>query len=391
MADFKHLDQLLERFTAGSVPGVGCAVAQDGKILYEKYCGYADIEAGRPITEQTLFRLYSMTKVVTCTAAMMLFERGKFLLTDPLYEYFPEYRHVKKVVWLPDGNYHLEPLDQPLLVKHAFTMACGLPYRQFGESPTAIAMRKAVEALEKNGPYDIIDEVKAVAQAPLAFEPGSHWLYGYGHEIVAALIKLVSGMEVSEFEQKEIFEPLGMQDTGYRFCKGDAPHKNLSQLACLYRKKGRGAFEKKDGLEHWHQEDSIYEPGGAGLFSTVRDYTKFAQMLACGGVYGGKRIIGRKTIDLMRQNQLNDAQLQDFYHPYNAGYGYGLGVRTMMDTGAGNANGSVGEFGWTGMLGTYASIDPSERLSIVYMHQMDPNEEMYHHLRVRAAANGCIR
>ena len=126
------------------------------------------------------------------------------------------------------------------------------------------------------------------------------------------------------------------------------------------------------------------------LFSTVRDYLTFTQMLANGGKHNGQQIIGRKTIDLMRQNQLCPSALEDFTNSYNAGYGYGLGVRTMMDLASGNCNTSVGEFGWTGMMGTWTAIDPSEGVSAVYMHNMLPNMEEYHHLRVRAAAFGLV-
>ena len=139
------------------------------------------------------------------------------------------------------------------------------------------------------------------------------------------------------------------------------------------------------------QEDAVYEGGGAGLFSTVPDYLAFTQMLAAGGTYRGHHYIGRKTIDLMRQNQLNETQLKDFRNSYLAGYGYGLGVRTMMDPAAGYSPTSIGEFGWTGMAGTYTSIDPSEGFSVVYMHQLDPNMEEEHHHRIRSVAYGLLR
>ena len=242
------------------------------------------------------------------------------------------------------------------------------------------------ELAKKHGKYDIVTEVRAMGSVPIAFEPGTRWLYGYGHDIVAALIQVVSGKTVGQFLQDEIFDPLGMKDTGYRY-KGDIEQRMISH----YNRDEDGNYKKMPGfLDEFHQPDAICEMGGAGLYSTVRDYLKFSQMLANGGVYNGQRIIGRKTIDLMRSNHLNEEQLKDFRNSYLAGYGYGLGVRTMMDIAEGHSNGSPGEFGWTGALGTYVSIDPSEKSSIVYMHQMLPNMEEYHHLRVRAVANGCL-
>ncbi|HEX2945947.1 MAG TPA: serine hydrolase domain-containing protein [Clostridia bacterium] len=386
MARFDDLSAMLEKFVKNGPAGCGCAVAKDGKTLYEGYFGYADLESKRPVAEDTVYRLFSMTKVIICTAAMMLFERGKFLLNEPLYEYFPEYRDTQVVVTSPSGMVGTRKAKNPMLVKHAFSMAVGMPYA-FGDSPTIRAMTKVKEELlKKYGKYDIVTEVKAMGSVPVAFDPGTHWLYGYGHDIVAGLIQVVSGKTVGQFLKDEIFEPLGMKDTGYRF------HDDIeARLVSHYKRDEKGNMTKIPGfLDEFHQPDAIYECGGAGLYSTVNDYLKFSQMLANGGIYNGTRVIGRKTIDLMRANQLNAEQLKDFNNSYLAGYGYGLGVRTLMSNAEGHSNGSVGEFGWTGALGTYVSIDPSEGLSMVYMHQMDPNMEEYHHLRVRAVVNGCL-
>lgn len=388
MANFDDLSKLLEKFVKDGLPGCGCAIAKDGKILYEGYFGYADLEEKKPITEDSVFRIFSMTKVVICTAAMILFERGKFLLNEPIYEYLPEYKDTKVFITDSNGNVHVEKAKNTMLIKHAFTMAVGMPY-SFGNSPTAKEMNKVrAELVEKYGKYDIVTEVKTMGSVPVAFEPGTHWLYGYGHDIIAGLIQVISGKPVGKFLYDEIFGPLGMDNTGYRF------HDDIEgRMVSCYKKNEDGILEKVPGmLDEYHQPDAIYESGGAGLYSTVRDYLKFSQMLANGGCYNGQRIIGRKTIDLMRTNQLNEQQLKDFNfnNSYLAGYGYGLGVRTLMSTAAGNSNGSIGEFGWTGALGTYTSIDPSEGFSLVYMHQMIPNMEEYHHLRVRAVANGCL-
>ncbi|MCL2060696.1 MAG: beta-lactamase family protein [Oscillospiraceae bacterium] len=403
MADFKHLDALLKEFAANGLPGCGCAVAKDGKVLYEGYHGMADIEWQRPIAQDTVYRLYSMTKVVICTAAMMLYERGQYLLSDPIYEYIPEYRERSVVHHSPNGGVAIRDAKTPALIRHAFTMAVGLPYG-FGDTPTTGAMRQInaeLEAKHGKGMYSIVDEAKAIARVPAAFEAGEHFLYGYGHDIVAALIQVISGKSVWDFLREEIFGPLGMDSTGYRYF-GDI----RQRMATLYRRDASGgaaapgtaaasapaaAVATADRRDHLHEANAKLESGGAGLFSTVGDYLKFTQMLANGGMHGGRQIIGRKTIDLMRQNHLSEQQLKDFGGVYLAGYGYGLGVRTMMDLAAGGSNTSVGEFGWTGALGTWASIDPSEGASVVYMHQTSPNMEEYYHLRTRAAAYGGLK
>lgn len=386
MSGFDDLSALLEQFVRDGPAGCGCAVAKDGKTLYQGYFGYADLEAKRPVTEDTVFRLYSMTKVIICTAAMMLFERGKFLLNEPVYEYFPEYSDTQVIITKPNGAVDIRKAKNPMLIKHAFTMSVGMPY-PVGNSPTAVEITRVRDELaNKHGKYDIVTEVKAMGEVPVAFDPGTHWLYGYGHDIVAGLIQVVSGKTVGQFLQDEIFGPLGMNDTGYRYRDGIE-----ARMASHYKKDESGEMKKTPAfLDVYHEPDALYESGGAGLYSTVNDYLKFSQMLANGGSYNGIKIIGRKTIDLMRANHLNEDQLRDFTNSYLAGYGYGLGVRTLTSTAEGHSNGSAGEFGWTGMLGTYVSIDPQEGVSVVYMHQMDPNMEEYHHLRVRAVVNGCL-
>ncbi len=386
MAGFDDLSALLKQFVKDGTPGCGCAVAKDGKTLYQGYYGYADLEEKRPIAEDTIYRLFSLTKVVMCTAALILFERGKFLLNEPVYEYFPEYRDTQVFFKGNDGTYHVKKSDSPMLIKHVFTMSAGLPY-EFEDSPTAKELIRVKDELQKKyGKYDIVTEVKAVGSVPVEFEPGTHWRYGYGHDIIAGLIQVISGKTVGQFLQDEIFGPLGMENTGYRFRNG-----NEARMASFYRRDESGGMKKIPGiLDEFHEPDAMYEGGGVGLYSSVNDYLKFSQMLANGGIYNGKRIMGRKTIDLMRSNHLTNDQLKDFKGSYLAGYGYGLGVRTLMSTAGGHSNGTVGEFGWTGMAGTYVSIDPHEGFSVVYMHQMNPNMEEYHHLRVRAVANGCL-
>jgi CubicO group peptidase (beta-lactamase class C family) len=386
MSKYEDLSALMLRFVEKGPAGCACALAKDGKILYEGYFGKADLENSIPVTADTIFRLWSMTKVIICTAAMMEFEKGHFLLQEPLYEYFPEYRNPKVVKHLPNGGITFEEARNPLLIKHAFSMSVGLPYPN-GDDPTSLAMRKARENLTKqHGKYTLRQDIKAIAEAPIAFEPGTHFLYGFGHELVAGMVEVSSGKSIGQYLKEEIYDPLEMTSTAYRHF-GDT----RKRMSVAYRRDDAGKLTPAESsMDAWHEEDAIYEGGGAGLFSTVRDYLTFSQMLANGGVYKGRRIIGRKTIDLMRRNQLTEEALRDFQYTYTAGYGYGLGVRTMMDPAAGSSNSSVGEFGWTGMAGTYTAIDPLEHFSIVYMHQMMPNMEEYHHHRIRAVAYGCL-
>lgn len=389
MSNYKDLDKLLEGFVRRGPSGCGCAVVRGKDIVYEGYFGLANVEEKRAVDEHTVYRIYSMTKIVTCVAALKLFEQGKFLLNEPLSEYLAEYKDTQVFVTKEDGTVDVRPAKSPILIKHAFTMGIGLPYHMFSNSPTGKAIGQVVDGLLSDGKKpDILTWTKAMGSVPLEFDPGEHWLYGYSHDVLAGLIEAVTGKRMGQYLQDEIFGPLGMKDTGYHY-RDDIEQR----MAAYYHRTAYNQFEHIEdclGIERFLQGDQIFDGGGAGLYSTVRDYMKFTAMLANGGAYGGERIIGRKTIDLMRTNHLGESQLNELRSSYHAGYGYGLGVRTLMDSAAGHSNSSLGEFGWSGMAGTYASIDPSEQLAIVYMQQLAPNLEEYQHLRIRSVVNGCL-
>lgn len=385
MRKFQAMDDFLQEHVKAGPPGCGCMVAQNGETLYENYFGYADLEKKIPITANSVYRQYSTTKVMVVTAAMLLFERGKFLLNDPISDYFPEWKNTMVALDQPDGSCVIRPVKRPIEVKDCFSMAMGIGYG--GDDYTHRMMEKVRSELAAGlGDYTLRDDIRAMAQVPVRFDPGEGWMYGFGHELVAGLIEVTSGMRLSEFLQKELFEPLGMHSTGYHFF-GDIQEK----LVTPYLRHEDGSKEPTQAMfEERFAPQARYEAGGAGIFSSVRDYSVFAQMLANGGVYKGQRIMGRKTIDLLRANQLSDRQLQDYTGSYLEGYGYGLGVRTLIDA-AKSSSTSLGEFGWTGFMGTYVSIDPSEKASVVYMHNMVPNMEEYTHCRVRNIAYGALK
>lgn len=385
MSTWKDMDEFLGSHVKKGPAGCGCIVAKNSEILYENYFGYSNLETNKKITEQTVYRQFSTTKVIICTAAMLLFERGKFLLNDPISDYFPEWNNTQVAEKLDDGTYRIRPAKRPILVKDCFSMAMGIGYG--GDDYTHQMVGKVRQELKASiGDYTLRQDIHAMSQVPIAFDPGTHWLYGFGHELVAGLIEVTSGKTVGEFLKQEIFEPLGMTSTGYRYFDD-----MRQQMATLYQCEEDGTKHPIKGmLDDNHEPEAKYEAGGAGLFSSVRDYSAFAQMLACGGKYNGNQIIGANTIDLLRTNQLNEHQLNEFRNPYLDGYGYGLGVRTMMDPSKGS-NTPVGEFGWTGFMGTYVAIDPSESVSVVYMHNLMPNMEHYTHHRVRNIAFGAIK
>ena len=395
MEDFRALDALLQKFVDDGLPGCGCMIARKGEVLYENYFGYSDIENKIPLTADNVFRQASLTKVAEYTLAMKLYEQGRFLMTDPLYEYFPEWRNSTKRITLPDGTEDIVPVEKPITVKNIFNMTCGLPYEAHpgfpSQSRTAQDMGTALDKIGKH--YTLREQIKAMAEVPLDFEPGTRWLYGFASELTAGLIEQVTGMRAELAIKKLLFEPLGMGSSANYIC-GDleerlvkhyfiTPGKKLGEPGALYVKhvtEGPGMTGTLDEV-----------PGFQRVITNCRDYTRLMQMLANGGMLDGERFMGRKTIDLMRSNTLTQKMIdEDFTNDYLAGYGYGFGVRTLMDKGKGNHNGSLGAFGWTGGSGTWAEADPSEGVSIVYMHNLQPNLEEYHHLRMRAVAYGCL-
>ena len=398
MSNFKDLDALLQKFVDDGLPGCGMVIAKKGEILYENYFGWADIENNKPLTRNNVFRQASLTKIAMYTTAMMLYERGKFLMTDPLYEFFPEWKNMNKTVRTSNGSWEVVPCEGPVTVKNVMNMTVGLPYDMIlgdvpVKHPTSEAMAKYMKPLREKGYYTLREQIAAMSNVPLAFEPGTRWLYGFASELCAGLIEAVTGQPAEKVIKEMLFEPLDM-DSSANFFFGDIPER----LVKNYRLKPGTKLGDPDCLDivPADQEARMVGPlgtvpGFSRVITNPWDYTKFIQMLANGGIHNGEQIIGRKTIDLIRTNTISDTLIkEDFSNNYLCGYGYGYGMRTLMDKYTGHHNGSLGQFGWTGGTGTWGEADPSEGTSIVYMHNLQPNLEEYHHLRMRAVAYGCL-
>lgn len=392
MSRFRKMDDLLQKFALNSVPGCACTIMKDDEIIYEEYAGYANIDTKEAVHSRSIFRQASTTKLFTYAIIGMLYEEGKFLLSDPIYDYLPEWKNMTKYITKPNNELDIVPLENPITIKDVVTMACGLPYCMFPDvnsnQPVIAAMSKALLTISGEKRPTLREEVRAMAQVPVLFEPGTHWLYGFGSEITGAIVGEITGKPLRTVFQERIIEPLGLKDTS-TYITDD----NRKQVVNNYSKDSAGRYVNlSSDIEADYNTNLTPIGARPNLLTTSNDFAIFMQMLSNGGSYKGKRLIGRKTVDLLRTNYLNKMQLIDFNNnnPYLAGYGYGLGFRTLMDKAAGNHNGSIGAFGWTGGSGIWVEADPSEKLSIVYMHNMRPNEELYHHLRVRAVAYGCL-
>ncbi|MGO4495057.1 serine hydrolase domain-containing protein [Paenibacillus sp. 2RAB27] len=378
----ERLTPLLKSIMEKGPVGCACTVVQRGEVIYNETLGYADLEKKKAITPDSIYRIYSMTKVITCVAALMLYEKGLYLLNDPLEDYLPEFKNQQVHRDNEYGTKSISPAAGPILIKDLFTMTSGLTY---GGDGTETERKTRIIMENENATEDMRSLSKALASVPLDFDPGTRWKYGSSHDVLAALIEVLSGQTLGEFLQKEIFDPLGMTDTSFRISED-----KRDRLCAIYDRAEDGTLKPTTRMDSRYQAGCRNESGGAGLLSTIGDYSRFAQLLAKGGEYEGVRILSPKTIQLMATNHLSPQQLKDYNWQQLRGYGYGLGVRVMNDPAAGGINGSIGEFGWAGLAGSYLLIDPKEELSVVYMQQMIPSLEPYIHPRLRAAIYGAL-
>ena len=388
MENFQHMDALLKRLTAERLPGIGCVMTKGQEVIYEGYYGYADIENRTPVDASTVFRIYSMTRLPIYTLCMLLYEQGLFLPDDPLSQYFPEYASMKKFVQLNNGAGKIVPLQNPILVKHILTMSMGLPYGNdpIATIPTEAAMYKMHQALQEKGPFSLREEIRAAAEVPVAFEPGTHWMYGFASELSAGLCEVLTGKEIEQALIDSLFAPLEMTSTGMRFF-GDIPQR-LSKFYVADENLHPVYAAPRMDEKHLHGKENLR--GCPRIFSTPMDFAHLGMMLANGGEFHGKRIMSGQTIDLMRPNQLSEQQLEDFDGRVTMGYGYGYGVRTLMDKAKAGSNGSIGEFGWEGGSGPYFLVDPEKKFSLTVMYQRGGADLSEIHLKLRNTAYGCL-
>ncbi|MDR2534873.1 MAG: beta-lactamase family protein [Treponema sp.] len=368
-----YVDEYLQRIVdTGQVAGVGGLIIRRGVQVYRKSFGIQDIENKIPMRNDSIYRIYSMSKTFTIVAAMTLYERGLFKLHDPIKEFLPSFAEMQVARHDPRGIVELVPAKGPITFHHLFTMTSGLPYpggdsyssRLFGDAGTASAADAA-----QGKPWTTARIVDAAARIPLCFHPGEYWMYGFSHDVLGRLIEAVSSKSLGKYMEETIFAPLGLRDTQFY-----VPAEKRSRLTKAYSPTKTG-FQEVTGLNSDPgsvSDPPAFESGGGGLASTLDDVGRFAQMLLNFGKLEDIRILSRKTIDLIRQNHVLPAHIQNFGFSSMAGYGYGLGVRTMRDTDAAGLNGSVGEWAWDGMLGTWYCVDPTENLVAVFLIQRSP-------------------
>ena len=364
----KHLqnvDEYLQRIVdIGQVAGVSASITRHGETAYSKSFGMQDIEKHIPMNNDSIYRIFSMTKTFTIVAAMTLYEKGLFKLSDPIAEFLPAFTDMKVARHDERGVMNIVPALTQITFEHLFTMTSGIPYH--GEdSYAAWLFSETMSKIDKT--VSTAQIVEAVAKLPLCFNPGTFWMYGFSHDVLGRLIEVISGKTLGAYMTEVIFEPLNLVDTAFFV----APEKR-SRLAKAYNHTKTGLIENTE-LSPVPSEAPPFESGGGGLMSTLHDVGQYALMLLGSGSLNGERILSRKTIDLIRCNHSVPSQKLDrFGFPGMAGYGYGLGVRTLVDKTRSGLNGSIGEWAWDGMLGTWYCVDPEEDLVAVFLIQRYP-------------------
>ena len=336
-----------------NLPGFLTVIARRGKIVHFETVGMRDIENKKPIASDTIFRIYSMSKPITSVAVMMLYEEGHFQLGTPVSKFIPEFENMK--VYNEDQTEILDA-EGEVTIKHLLMHTAGFTYG-WGNKPVDERYKelKIFETVMDLTPSEKLAKmVEKLGTIPLVHEPGERWTYGVSTDILGYLVEVVSGMPFEEFLQTRLFGPLGMVDTAF-----SVPLEKVNRFAALYRPNKENGLERVENAPLANDEISFFPSGGGGLVSTAADYMRFCQMLLNGGALGGVRILGKKTVELMR-------------YPHHEDW-FGLGFAVVTDKEPPNILESVGNFSWGGAAATTFWIDPEEELIGLLMTQLLSN------------------
>jgi CubicO group peptidase (beta-lactamase class C family) len=361
----------------GRLPGIVTMIARRGQVVLAECFGWRDIEAKKPMQLDTLIPIFSMTKPITATAMMILYEEGRFQLFDPLSKFIPEFKNMKVAVNTADGGMALTALEREITIHDLLTQTSGLVSDSWmWQIPPLV---KLVEEVGLYRPEISLQEsTQRLAKLPLIHQPGKNWRYGESPEVLGTLVEVISGMSLDVFFQKRIFEPLGMVDTGFGIRED-----SRERLAKLYGYAEKGGFVEKVEPAPRLVPSSIPR-GGWGLISTASDYMRFAQMLLNKGELEGTRILGRKTVEYMTRNHLPKelVPVEVFSGWTLPGYGYGFLLAVLVDAVQAGMLGSEGEYMWAG-LSTIFWIDPKEELIAMLLTRTEfPNHlPCYYDLR----------
>lgn len=371
----------------GKIAGAVTLVMRKGKVAHLEAIG--NMDDGKPMREDTIFRIASMTKAVTSVAVMMLYEEGKLLLNDPVSKYIPEFKGAQVAMPSEDKKSHtLVPAKSEITIRQLLTHTSGITYRFVSAEPWARLYKEAgisdglIQTEGRTG-----DNIKKLAKLPLMHHPGERFSYGLSTDVLGYLVEVVSAMTLDEFFHRRIFEPLQMKDTHFFL-----PEEKLPRLGAVYNQLPDGTIKRMSdepdergyltySATFHYKGPRTYYSGGAGLVSTINDYARFLQTLLNGGQLDGARILSPKTVELMTVNHVGEM--------FGAN-GFGLGFSVVRDLGKGTELGSVGQYGWGGFFYTNFSVDPKEKMIAIFMSQLYPAADVRLHERFRSLAYQAI-
>jgi CubicO group peptidase (beta-lactamase class C family) len=367
-ARLARINNVMQRYVDDrKLAGMVTLVARRGQVVHFETCGVADIATGVPMRHDTLFRIYSMTKPITSTAVLMLFEEGHFQLSDPVAHYIPAFADLKVLDNSPGSGVRFVAPERPISIRDLLTHTAGLSYGFDEDVYIDELYRERVYPLEETQPSMNLEEfVQVIATLPLAHQPGSAFRYSFATDVLGLLVEVVAGVPFAEFLRQRIFEPLGMGDTGFY-----VPAEQIGRFAANHGPDPEHGLTVIDApATSDYLRPTRLPSGGGGLVSSTSDYLRFAQMLLNQGQLDGERLLGRKTVELMAANHLPAG-----VHPWDdTSSGFGLGVSVLLDPAQAQNLGSVGTFAWGGAANTKFWIDPREELIGILMLQFMPND-----------------
>lgn len=378
-----RIDSVLNSFvTSGNIAGVSALVFEEGHEVYYNAFGHADLSSNKPMDRNTIVQIYSMTKPITGTALMTLFDKGKFKLDDPISMYLPEFKNMTVYAGVDSkGKVITEPLKREVTIRDITRHTAGFPNRTDIEGLSALL--KEADAMNRKN--TLTQMAEKMSQVPLSFQPGTQWEYGPSVDVQALLVERISGVPYGEYVRKNILDPLKMSETRYYI-----PKEDRDRFAKLYIRKGEGELVQdtitySNYTEHWP-----LTRGGSGLTSTLDNYMRFAQMLVHEGSLDSVQILKPETIKLMATNQLADSVTERSWLPTKGQVGFGIdfAVRVAPPKTPEENNGVVGEFYWDGAASTLFWIDPVNKLTAVLFVQLFPYDQIGLHKQFRDAVYG---
>ena len=349
----------------GLCAGLATLVVRRGQLVHFNTVGYQDKDANIPLRDDTIYRIYSMTKPITSIALMQLYEQGKFLLNDPVSKFIPVFGETKVYDGMTPTGIKLVDQSPRMTIHHLLTHTSGLTYGSRYDTPIEEMYRQ----MGRMNPEHTFETLTGkLAAIPLVFQPGTNWLYSVATDVCGYLVELISGVPFATYLEENIFKPLGMVDTHFTL-----PGDKVDRLSAIYAHDSNGNLVSLEpSLENRVRDYTIptkSPSGGGGLVSTISDYMNFCTLLINKGVFDGERILGRKTIDYMSRNHLPSHFPPDALGTERPGLGFGLGFRVVLNAALSGLMGSDGEYGWSGLADTYFWIDPQEDLFGIFMNQ----------------------